>query len=486
MKKIDSGRGYTWIGISLGVVFPILAIIADLLYGDLRFSMNNVLQLYSRGPLHWIILSAPVVLGSVFYFFEKAVSKREAALQDDKRKNEEQLRKLEASIVDIEQGDLSHKDYDFENPQLTSLLTSLKGKLLTQKKQDDKARWVSEGHAKFGEIFRGTNDLVELSHEVIRNLVQYAGLNQASIFIHETDESDDEVLTLKACYAYDRKKYISRSIKSGEGLIGQCYLEKETLLLTKVPNDYIKITSGLGEATPKFVAIIPIKANDQTEGILELAGFTPLESFEVEFIEKVCEAFASVIRSVKVASETKRLLDETKSQTEQLQAQEEEIKQNIEEMHATQEQLTRQLEESRTKLEQVEKREEVMGLTTMLSEADLDGNITYVNDRFCEVANYQKEELLGVPYKLLRHPDMPIELFKLLWQTIRRGETFKGVIQNKTKDGEAYWVDATIIPIKNGQGEVVKYMSTGYHITDHDQAATLFNQQADRYNWPRS
>ena len=200
------------------------------------------------------------------------------------------------------------------------------------------------------------------------------------------------------------------------------------------------------------MVLVPIKANDKTEGIIELAGFSELEKHQVTFIEKVGEAFASVIRSVKVASETKKLLDETQHQTEQLRLQEEEIRQNLEEMQATQEQLTRQLDESRTLKERVERRERVMALTTILSETDLHGTITFANDKFCEVSKYSKEELVGKSQNIVRHPDMPKELFKLFWQTIQRGEVFKGIVKNKAKDGSPYWVDATIVPILTAEG----------------------------------
>lgn len=480
MKKI----ALVPLGIFIGALFPVIAILSDFLYDNATFSGRYIIQLYSRGPLHWIILSAPLVLGLVCYYFNKHILQREAVLEEDKRKNAEQLGQIQSYMADLERGDFSVKGYTFDNEQLREVLVSLKGKLLSKKEEDERARWVAEGHATFGELLRQSNDLTKLAEEVIKNLVRYVGLNQGSVFIHEATEQEER-LSLKACYAYDRKKYISKSLTPGEGLVGQCFLEAEPIILKKVPTDYIKITSGLGEATPSFVVLVPIKANDKTEGIIELAGFSELEKHQVTFIEKVGEAFASVIRSVKVASETKKLLDETQHQTEQLRLQEEEIRQNLEEMQATQEQLTRQLDESRTLKERVERRERVMALTTILSETDLHGTITFANDKFCEVSKYSKEELVGKSQNIVRHPDMPKELFKLFWQTIQRGEVFKGIVKNKAKDGSPYWVDATIVPILTAEGKVMKYVGSRYHITDEALAVALYNKQADQFNWPR-
>lgn len=485
MNLQKKGTGLILKGTLLGSLFPVLAVITDLLYKDVSFTWYQLTELYASGPLHWFILTAPAVLGMFSSYFNRRMLQREALLEADKKKNVEQLDHLQSYMSDLEKGDFSTKEYIFDNEQLSQTLVSLKGKLLSKKEEDERARWVAEGHAHFGEILRTTNDPPKLSEEVIKNLVRYVGLNQGSVFIHEVEKEKGEHLSLKASYAYERKKYISKSVAIGEGLAGQCYLEGETILLTKVPSDYIKITSGLGEAPPSFVVIVPIKANETIEGIIELAGFTALEDHQLRFIEKVAEAFASVIRSVKIASETKTLLEETQHQTEQLRLQEEEIRQNMEEMQATQEQLTRQLEESKILKERVERRERVMALTTILSETDLQGTITFANDKFCEVAKYTKEELIGKSQNIVRHPDMPKELFRLFWKTIKSGEVFKGIVKNRAKDGSHYWVEATIVPILDGNGEVMKYVGSRFHITDDALGLALYNRQADQYHWPR-
>lgn len=470
-------------GVLIGAIFPVLVLASDLTFQNASFTWAHIAALYAS-PLHWIILTAPIVLGLFSAYVNKRMLQREAFLEEDNKKNAKQLDLLQSYMSDLEKGDFSTKEYTFNNEQLSNTLASLKEKLLSKKEEDERARWVAEGHAKFGEILRLSGDLAVISDEVIKNLVRYVGLNQGSIFIHNNVRGETEQLIVTACYAYSRKKYISKSLAPGEGLVGQCYLEGETIILKKVPSDYIKITSGLGEATPGYVAIVPIKANDRIEGIIELAGFAILENYQLHFIEKVGEAFASVIRSVKVSSETKALLEESQQHTEELRAQEEEIRQNMEEMQAQQEQLTRQLEESMVLKERVERREHVMALTTILSETDLHGTIIFANDKFCEVAKYTREELIGKPQNIVRHPDMPKELFKLFWQTIKRGEVFNGIVKNRAKDGSHYWVDATIVPIRDRNGEIVKYVGSRYHITDETLAVKLYNRQADQLNLP--
>lgn len=101
----------------------------------------------------------------------------------------------------------------------------------------------------------------------------------------------------------------------------------------------------------------------------------------------------------------------------------------------------------------------------IVSKSDLTGKITYVNDKFCEISGYTKEELIGKQHNIIRHPDMKAEVFKNLWDTIKKGEIYKGSIKNRAKDGSAYYVATTVIPMHNEEGVVDTYLSVRYDIT---------------------
>jgi len=101
----------------------------------------------------------------------------------------------------------------------------------------------------------------------------------------------------------------------------------------------------------------------------------------------------------------------------------------------------------------------------LLSETDTRGVITYANPRFCEVSGYTLEELIGKPHNIVRHPDMPKEVFKELWDTIKAGKIWQGEIKNRRKDGSHYWVLATVGPIFDENGEISSYVSMRVDIT---------------------
>lgn len=227
-------------------------------------------------------------------------------------------------------------------------LLEMHDKLLKTRVEDEKRLWATEGLAKFGELLRkGSGNIEILCNDIIVNLIKYLDANQGSVFIVTEDDQNKEVLELKACYAWDRKKYIDMKINIGEGLVGQCWQEGETIYLSDFPENYIEITSGLGKANPNNLMIVPLKLNEKIYGIIEIASFKEFQYYQREFIEKIGESIASTISTVKINAQTLKLLQETQQQSEEMRAQDEEMRQNLEEMHATHEEMERNERETK-------------------------------------------------------------------------------------------------------------------------------------------
>ena len=105
--------------------------------------------------------------------------------------------------------------------------------------------------------------------------------------------------------------------------------------------------------------------------------------------------------------------------------------------------------------------------TLIVSETDEKGKIIYANEDFCKIAGFSKEELIGKPHNIVRHPEMPKWAFKDLWDTIKAGRVWRGVVKNKTKDGGYYWVYATIYPSIDANGNT-RYISVRVKPTDEE------------------
>jgi CHASE3 domain sensor protein/putative methionine-R-sulfoxide reductase with GAF domain len=259
------------------------------------------------------------------------------------------LKKASSFIKDIAGGNygvtwegLSTENAAFNQDNLAGDLIKMRDQMKKVKELDEKRIWSTEGLAKFSDVARNNqNNIEKLSNEVIRFLTKHMKAQQGTLFVLQDEEGEEPHLELAACYAFDKKKFIEKKIDIGSGMIGQAYLEGSTQLMTAVPKGYIRITSGLGDATPTCVIIVPMKYNERVEAVLELASFNRFEPHEVEFLEKAGEVIASSIYATKTNERTAKLLKETQHQAEALRSQEEELRQNMEELQATQEDMRR-------------------------------------------------------------------------------------------------------------------------------------------------
>ncbi|PZR32103.1 MAG: histidine kinase [Azospira oryzae] len=245
-------------------------------------------------------------------------------------------------------------DSDFqplsEHDVLGNALLNMRGNLSRVADEDKKRNWATEGMAKFGEILRtNNNDVRKLSDEIIANLIKYLKANQGALYIIDDTDNEEPTMSMTACYAWDKKKFLNQKIYRGEGLAGQSWQEMDTIFLTDVPQNYIRITSGLGDANPSCILIVPLKVNDQIFGVVEIASFNVLKDHEVDFVKKISESIASTISTVKINERTTKLLEESQQMTEEMRAQEEEMRQNMEELQATQEGMNRVVKEAQDK-----------------------------------------------------------------------------------------------------------------------------------------
>jgi GAF domain-containing protein/HAMP domain-containing protein len=246
---------------------------------------------------------------------------------------------------------------------LISLKDSLESasKATAERQEKDRiANWITNGLASFSELLRKSNNISVLAKSLITELVNYMGINQGGIFIINDDDKNNPHLEMAACFAYGRDRYSQKRIEFGEGIVGTAYLEKETVVIADVPDGYTDITSGLGEATPSCILVVPLKTDDNVLGVMELAAFHIFKEHEISFAERIATSIATTIANVKVAEETSKLLDLSNLQTKKMKDQEDLMKQNIEELEATQEeaayirgQMENQLRDARLEIERL-------------------------------------------------------------------------------------------------------------------------------------
>lgn len=357
-------------------------------------------------------------------------------------------------------------DEDILGQSLINLSNNLKkAREEVQKRaaDDQKRQWVNEGLAKFGEILRQNNDRLDLlSIDILRNLIDYLGANQGGLFVYNDDDPSNPFFDLLAAYAYNRQKFIKKQVLPGEGLIGTCAVEKQTIYLTEIPENYISISSGLGEAKPRNLLIVPMKVEEKVLGVIELASFSTIMDYQVEFVEKVAQSIAQTLTSVKTNIKTAELLERTQQQAEEMKAQEEEVRQNLEELATIKEELEKRNEDILENQKQLEWEKSL-----------LDSLLNYVPDkiyfkdlksRFIKVSRStlkahgfeNQEDLIGKSDFDLFGEEHARPAYEDEQNIIRTDTPIIGLVEKEVfTDGRVSWAETSKLPLKNPKGETI-------------------------------
>ncbi|MCB9000975.1 MAG: GAF domain-containing protein [Bacteroidales bacterium] len=332
-----------------------------------------------------------------------------------------------------------------------------------QRKVEEKQQiWATKGMAIFGDVLRQHSDnLEELSYLVIKNLVSYTESVQGGLFVVNENDPQDITLDMSASYAYNRRKFLEKSILPNEGLVGRCYIEGKTILMTNIPKDYIKITSGLGEDSPRCLIVVPLKVNDVVMGVVEMASLNVYESYQVEFIEKIAGSIASTLSNVKVNIRTAELLAKTQLQAEEMKAQEEEMRQNMEELHATQEEMERKRQEQ--EVIQAQLKHDKAVLNSFLSHSSdavyqksVDGGYQRVSTSMLELLGADSiQDVIGMDEHSFMPAEQANELMRLEADVVKSGSP---VIDKKMNfsllDGSVKKAFVSVFPVIDDSGQV--------------------------------
>ncbi|MCQ2203415.1 MAG: PAS domain S-box protein [Bacteroidales bacterium] len=464
LVRLYAIRGFAF-GLVLALLILLLAADSNA-YHDSDRTLADFIKIF---PGVWVVIIMPFLCALAGFLLAYRMSK--IIRQQNKQMKEEEKRSTDILTIVEALGQGKYEDFDSiekrsENDELILSLDELRKTLSKNKEEEEKRRkeeeqrtWVTNGVAQFGEILRRNQDnMEELSYTVVRYLVDYMKINQAGFFILNKDDDKNKFFELTGHVAFDRKKFTDKKISWGEGLIGRCGLEKETIYMTDIPSNYINVTSGLGEAGPKSLLIVPLKTSDDIYGAIEMASFREFEEYEIGFVEKTAESIALTISNVQNNMRTRKLLSETQEQSEKMRQQEEELRQNMEEMRATQEENQRREVEMKGILEAINH-------ASISAEFETDGTIKNVNDNFLKTFNYKPEEIEDQSMKVFFFKEDINQLDDIL-ATLQRGETFSGRVRRRNKRGEEIWLLSTYSPVVDDDGEVLYIKSLETNIAE--------------------
>jgi CheY-like chemotaxis protein/signal transduction histidine kinase/HAMP domain-containing protein len=178
--------------------------------------------------------------------------------------------------------------------------------------------WLKTNLAKFSRLLQGQRDLLTVARLILSEMAPLVEMKHGVFYIADTME-EETLLNLLASYAYKKRKTVSNRFDLGEGIVGQCALEKKRIIIDNVPRDYVKINSGLGEATPANIVALPVLFEGNIKAVIELASFDPFTENQLAFLDQLTESIGIVINTIEANMRTEELLKQSQSLAQELQ-----------------------------------------------------------------------------------------------------------------------------------------------------------------------
>ncbi|MGZ8783803.1 MAG: ATP-binding protein, partial [Gaiellaceae bacterium] len=247
-----------------------------------------------------------------------------------------QVRAISEVATAVTEGDLTRQvrvEASGEVAVLKDKLNEMIRNLRETTRQNIEQDWLKTNLERFTRMLQGQRDLAEVSSMILSELAPLVSA-QHGVFYLMTSPSDgsEPVLQFQAGYGYEERKHLSTTFKLGEGLVGQCAREKQRILLTDVPDDYVRINSGLGESRPLNIIVLPVLFEGAVRAVVELASFSPFSPTHQAFLDQLTESIGLVLNTIEATPLTENLLTQSQSQAEELRSQQEELRESNEDL----------------------------------------------------------------------------------------------------------------------------------------------------------
>jgi len=355
-----------------------------------------------------------------------------------------------------------------ENDTLGLSLLNMRDNLIENERRDTERNWIVRGVAEVGEILRLHDTLDDLGDDVIKFILGKIGAIQGAFYV-VNDESGEKLIEMRSSFAYSRKKYIKKSFRFAEGLVGQAAIEQDAVMRTEIPDEYMSITSGiLGDQKPKCILIVPLITNEEVYGVLEFAGFRKFDPSQVKFVQELSLILARTIFNIKVNERTRTLLAESQAMSNELKEKQEVLRQNAEEMQATSEELQRSNQRLEEQIEEVNNQQKRMQLllenaSEVITIYEQDGTIRYISPSVQPILGYNQKDLQGTKDLDKVHPDH-LESYKGLFAHLKEKPDEKATVQYeyKSSTGAYVWIEST------GTNNMANPAIRGYIVNSRD------------------
>jgi len=287
-----------------------------------------------------------------------------------------QVRAIAEVATAVTKGDLSRSiavDAAGEVAALKDNINEMIRNLRETTEKNTAQDWLKTNLAKFTRLLQGQRDLLAVSKLILSELAPLVSMQHGVFYLNEGPEGGEVDMKLLASYAYRERKNIANRFRAGEGLVGQCAFEKERILLVDVPPGYIQINSGLGEAPPLNIVVLPVLFEGQVKAVIELASFQRFSDIHLTFFDQLTESIGIVLNTITATMRTEELLKQSQSLANELQTRQAELTETnrrLQEQAKTLQESEERLRQQQDKLQQTN--EELEEKANLLAKQNLE------------------------------------------------------------------------------------------------------------------
>ncbi|MDP8968163.1 MAG: HAMP domain-containing protein, partial [Actinomycetota bacterium] len=277
-----------------------------------------------------------------------------------------QVRAIAEVSTAVTQGDLTRQiavEARGEVAELSDTINQMIANLRETTQKNAEQDWLNTNLARISGLMQGQRDLATVSQMIMSEISPLVSAQHGAFFLTQSDNGSEPELRLIASYGYQRRKTVSNRFKFGEALVGQAALERKSILIENVPPDYVKIASGLGEARPKNIVVMPILFEEQVMAVVELASLGEFSEVNLAFLEQLAETLGVVLNAIIANRRTEELLEQSQSLAEELQSQSEELQAQQEELRRSNSELEQQTQSLRASEELLQTQQEELQQT---------------------------------------------------------------------------------------------------------------------------
>jgi HAMP domain-containing protein/signal transduction histidine kinase/CheY-like chemotaxis protein len=309
-----------------------------------------------------------------------------------------QVRAIAEVSTAVTQGDLTRAvtvDASGEVADLKDNINQMIANLRETTSRNEAQDWLNSNLARFSGLMQGQRDLETVSRLIMSELTPTVSGQHGAFFLAEADAAEaadaerEAELKLVASYGYKKRKNVSNRFKPGEGIVGQAALERKGITITEPPKDYIKVTSGLGEAPPRNIVVLPVPFEEQVLGVIELASVQEFTEVHLQFLEQLMETIGVVLSTIIANTRTEQLLAQSQSLTQELQSQSEELQTQQEELRRSNEELEEQAKSLKASEELLQQQQEELQQTN--EELQEKASLLQQQNRDIEIKNREIE-----------------------------------------------------------------------------------------------